>query len=98
MAGPLAAILEPLYRDSNEYAKLIGIHEIQAQHATSSERKVELLHRIAELYEIALDDAPSAFMSFARALGEDPANTTTQYMQHPTQLRTMRAYGSSSSP
>lgn len=74
----ITEILEPLYRDANEFAKLIGVHEIQASHASAPERRVELLHRIAELYEIALDDAPHAFESFARALGEDAGNATTQ--------------------
>src|SRR6185436_3970813 len=63
---------------ANEFQKLIGVHEIQTTHASSPERRVELLHRIAELYEIALDDAAKAFESFARALAEDPANETTQ--------------------
>lgn len=74
----IAEILEPIYQGANEYAKLIGVHEIQATHASSPERRVELLHRIAELYEVALDDAPSAFSTMARALAEDPANATTQ--------------------
>ena len=74
----IAEILEPIYRDSGQIPKLIGIHEIQAQHATSSERRIELFHNIAELYEIALDDYASAFQSYARALAEDPANTVTQ--------------------
>ncbi|MFO0712453.1 MAG: tetratricopeptide repeat protein [Sandaracinus sp.] len=74
----ITEILEPIYRDANEFQKLIGVLEIQTQHATSAERKVELLHRIAELYEIALDDGGNAFTSYARALGEDPANTTSQ--------------------
>ncbi len=74
----ITEILEPIYRDANEFQKLIGVLEIQTRHASESERKVELLHRIAELYEIALDDNPNAFGSYARALGEDPANTTSQ--------------------
>lgn len=74
----IASILEPIYRDSNEFQKLIGVHEIQAQHAESSDMRVELLHRIAELYEVALEDYDNAFHGFARALTEDPANTTTQ--------------------
>jgi tetratricopeptide (TPR) repeat protein len=74
----IAEILEPIYRDAGEIPKLIGIHEIQAKHASSPERRVELLHRIAELYEVALDDYPSAFQSHARALSEDAANPKTQ--------------------
>ncbi len=74
----ITEILEPIYRDSNEFASLIRVLEIQTTHASSPERRVELLHRIAELYEIALDDTSHAFDSYARALAEDPANTTTQ--------------------
>ncbi len=74
----IAEILEPIYRDASEFEKLIGVHEIQARHAESSDMRVELLHRIAELYEVALDDYGNAFSSFARALADDPANGTTQ--------------------
>ena len=74
----IAEILEPLYRDHSEFQKLIAVHEIQATHAVSPDRRVELLHRIAELYEVALDDFDSSFNSFARALAEDPANESTQ--------------------
>lgn len=74
----IAEILEPLYRDSGEVRKLIGVHEIQTTHASSPERRVELLHRIAELYEMALDDYNMAFQSYARALAEDPSSSGTQ--------------------
>ncbi|MCB9662249.1 MAG: tetratricopeptide repeat protein [Sandaracinaceae bacterium] len=74
----IAEILEPIYLSHHEYQKLIGVHEIQATHASSPERRVELLHRISELHEEALDDAQGAFSAMARALAEDPANATTQ--------------------
>lgn len=74
----IAAILEPIYRDASEFEKLVGVHEIQARHAESADMRVELLHRIAELYEVALDDYGNAFQSFARALREDPSNLSTQ--------------------
>lgn len=74
----ITEILEPLYREASEFGKLIGVHEIQAIHASAPERRVELLHRIAELYEIALDDTAHAFESFSRALAEEPGNATTQ--------------------
>ena len=74
----IAEILEPIYRDAGEVRKLIGVHEIQAKHASSPERRVELLHRIAELYEVALDDYNAAFESYSRALAEDPSNASTQ--------------------
>ncbi|MEO0324181.1 MAG: tetratricopeptide repeat protein, partial [Myxococcota bacterium] len=74
----IAEVLEPIYRDQGEIAPLIGIHEIQARHASAPERRVELLHRIAELYEQALGDGPKAFDAYSRALREDPSSTTTQ--------------------
>ncbi|MGE0785808.1 MAG: tetratricopeptide repeat protein [Sandaracinaceae bacterium] len=74
----IAGILEPIYRDGSEYERLIQVHEIQAAHAESSDLKVELLHRIAELYEVALEDYGNAFHSFARALESEPADTNTQ--------------------
>jgi tetratricopeptide (TPR) repeat protein len=39
---------------------------------------VQLLHTIAELYEVSLDDLPSAVTTYARALSEEPANEATQ--------------------
>ena len=74
----IAEILEPIYLTHGEYQKLIGVHEIQATHASSPERRVQLLHRISELNEEALDDSQAAFTAMARALAEDPANATTQ--------------------
>lgn len=74
----VAEILEPLYRGTGETAKLIGVHEIQVRHSDAPERRVDLLMRVADLYETALDDVPSAFRSTARALAEDSANPAIQ--------------------
>jgi tetratricopeptide (TPR) repeat protein len=74
----IAEILEPLYRSTGEYQKLIGVHEVQVRRADDASRKVELLHQIAELYEDAAGDAAAAFDTMARALAVDPADATTQ--------------------
>lgn len=74
----ICEILEPIYRDTNQFAKLIGVHEIQAQHASSPDRRVELLHQICELYEMALDNPQKAFEAMSRAVAEDPANPRSQ--------------------
>ena len=74
----IAEILEPLYRESNDFQKLIGVHEIQVKHSDSPDRRVELLHGMAQLHEVALDDTAGAFACLARALAEDPGNLTTQ--------------------
>jgi tetratricopeptide (TPR) repeat protein len=74
----IAEILEPLYAQAGVFDKLIFVHEIQARHAGSVERRVQLLHTIAELYETQLGDVGNAARTYARALGEDPSSETTQ--------------------
>jgi tetratricopeptide (TPR) repeat protein len=74
----IAETLEPLYRARFDHGKLIGVLEVQARAAGSSDRRVELLGQVAELWETALDDLPRAFETQARALGEDPGNDLTQ--------------------
>src|SRR4029077_9394853 len=74
----IADLLEPLYRHIGDWQKLIGAHEIQVRRSEDASRRVELLHQIAQLYEDAAGDLGSAFATLARALGEDPANETTQ--------------------
>ena len=49
-------MLEPVYEATSDWPKLISVHEVQVKHATDPFQKVELLHRIARLYEDALDD------------------------------------------
>ena len=74
----IADLLEPLYRQLGDHTKLIGAHEVQVRCAESVERRVELLHQIAALYEDAAGDLHAAFTTLARALAEDPANEPTQ--------------------
>lgn len=76
-ASAVAEILELVYRESAAYDRLVSVHEIQVNLASDAVRKVELLHRIAELQETALDDPGAAFRTFARALAEDPTNEET---------------------
>ncbi len=74
----IADLLEPLYRHLGDYQKLIGVHEVQVRCTENAERRVELLHQIAQLYEDAASDQNAAFATYARALKEDPANEQTQ--------------------
>jgi tetratricopeptide (TPR) repeat protein len=74
----IAEILEPLYRAHGEHQKLVGVHEVQVARADNAERKVELLHQIAVLYEDSAGDANSAFDTMARALAVDPAHADTR--------------------
>jgi golgin subfamily B member 1 len=74
----IADLLEPLYRQIGDYQKLIGAHEVQVRRSEDPNRRVELLHQIAQLYEDAAADLNNAFATLARALREDPANDQTQ--------------------
>jgi tetratricopeptide (TPR) repeat protein len=74
----VAEILEPLYEERGDFRKLIGVYEVQVTCADDAHRKVELLHRIAELYEDAGSDPNAAFDTFARALRLDASNDETQ--------------------
>ena len=74
----VADILEPIYRDAGASAHLVNVYEIQAHHASSSERRVQLFQEIAKLQEFSLGDLPSAFESFARAFRDDPGHPKTR--------------------
>ncbi len=72
-----AAVLEPVYEATSDWPKLIAVHEVQVLRATDPFQQVELLHRIARLYEDALGDHASAFDTYARALPLDDGNDQT---------------------
>ncbi len=74
----IADLLEPLYRHLGDYQKLIGVHEVQVRCTDSADRRVELLHQIAQLHEDAAGDLNAAFTTLARALREDPSSELTQ--------------------
>ncbi len=74
----VADILEPLYQAAGEGEKLVRVLEIQAARASSPERRIELLHRIAEIQETLLDAPAAAFDALARALAEDPTSIPTR--------------------
>ncbi len=73
----IATILEPIYQVRGDWAKQINVYEIMARHTYDPVRKIELMHQIAELYEIGGDNEVSAFATYARALKEDPRSDTT---------------------
>ena len=74
----IAQILEPIYTTTGEWEKLIGVTEIMIAEADDPRRRVELRHRVAELYETMGDDSQNAFESFASALAEEPGDPLTQ--------------------
>ena len=74
--APLAAasVLEPVYDATGEYEKLISVLEVQVRFSEDAFAKVELLHRIARLYEESLGDHARAFDTYARAVTVDSQN------------------------
>src|SRR5690606_29562413 len=62
-ANPLAAaaVLEPVYDAMGEWQKLISVLEVQARFAQDPFTRVDLLHRIARLYEESLGDHARSF-------------------------------------
>jgi tetratricopeptide (TPR) repeat protein len=73
----IAEVLEPLYRQQGNYQKLIGVHDVQVRRSDDANHRVDLLHKIAALYEDAAGDVGKAFDTYARALAEDPTNGDT---------------------
>ena len=74
--APLAAasVLEPVYDAVGEYEKLISVLEVQVRFSEDEFAKVELLHRIARLYEERIGDHARAFDTYARAVSVDSQN------------------------
>src|SRR5205823_1170900 len=72
-----AQVLEPIFETAGEWEKLIDVYEVMVKHADDAFRRVELLHRIAELYERQLQRGADAFAAQGRALREDPTNEQT---------------------
>jgi golgin subfamily B member 1 len=74
--APLAAagVLEPVYDAIGEHQKLISVLEVQVRFADDGFAKVDLLHRVARLYEESLGEHSRAFETYARAVQVDSQN------------------------
>lgn len=70
----VSALICPLYRRRNEWAKVSRVLEVEAEVAEAPEDKKRLFLEIAELQEERLQDWPQAFAFLARALHEAPAD------------------------
>lgn len=69
----VANILEPVYEQLQEWAPLVGVHEIQLAAEKDSLRRTSLMLRIGELQRTKLLNAEAAFDGYARAFREDPS-------------------------
>ncbi len=73
-----AEILRPLYETSGENAKLVRVLDIQIEHESSLEGRLDLYERATQILEGPLGEPAKAFGYVARALREsagDPAVT-----------------------
>lgn len=73
----VAELLEPVYRDSQAFSKVVQVLEVQAARSSSQERSVELLHRMADVQEHSLSDPRGAFETYMRAFKQDPSNSVS---------------------
>ena len=73
---PVAAalVLEPIYETMEQFKLLIEVLEVQVRHSDDPFQQVELLKRVAKLYEDMLESAPAAFETWARAVVLDVSN------------------------
>ncbi|MBA2660875.1 MAG: tetratricopeptide repeat protein, partial [Bradymonadaceae bacterium] len=69
--GRISCILEPLYVDADDWAKLIPALDVQVQTSEEPDARVDLMHRIARLYEARAGSAADAFATYAKALRDD---------------------------
>ncbi len=68
----IAAVLEPLYRLGEQWEKLVKINEVQLGKIEGQDDRLQMIQRIAEVYEHRLVDQGSAFVWWAQALREVP--------------------------
>ncbi|MFO0727023.1 MAG: hypothetical protein U1E65_24800 [Myxococcota bacterium] len=69
-----AAALEPIYRRTADFGKLVEIYERLLEASTDPDERVERLLAIRSLWEERLDRPDRAFQAAARALREAPAS------------------------
>jgi tetratricopeptide (TPR) repeat protein len=74
--GGIADVLEPLYRENQEWEKLAQIYEVQLGHLEGRSERQSLLRRLAETSENKLVDQIAAFGWWAQAVKEDPSSAT----------------------
>ncbi|MCA9607671.1 MAG: tetratricopeptide repeat protein, partial [Myxococcales bacterium] len=73
----IGEILEPLYRMSESWERLIVVNTVQIQHQTDVDERITMMHRIAEIAEDRAGDHQTAFEWMQRALLEGPRHDHT---------------------
>jgi len=68
----VARILEPVYRQTEEWERLVQIHEVQLVHETETFARAELLARVAQILADRIGDEQRAFEAISRCFRENP--------------------------
>ena len=74
----IAEILEPLYKSSNEWQKLVHSLEVRAAAEEDEFSKIQILEDIAQTWLNNLDNPSKALETYGRIFLLQPANTETQ--------------------
>ncbi|MFO0695524.1 MAG: tetratricopeptide repeat protein [Polyangiales bacterium] len=74
----ITQILEPIYRRTDEWMKLIAIWEAQVELTQEAHEKARLLGEIGRMHETRGRDAGLAFHAWARAFAVDPHDETAR--------------------
>ena len=71
----IAEILQPYYALAGDWRRHIDMLELRVEGCSTAEERVQLLKRIAQVYEEELEQKELAFSSYGRAFGADPARS-----------------------
>lgn len=75
--GQIAEMLEPVYLRQANWSKLKAALEARLENTVDPEDRVDLLARLATLYEEQLEDYPAALETVAKRLQEEPGDAPT---------------------
>lgn len=73
---PGAAVLEPYYRQRQEWQSLIGLLELRLEAAAQGPSRAALYAEIARISEEHARDGDAGFLAYAKALREEPQSAT----------------------
>jgi tetratricopeptide (TPR) repeat protein len=73
----IGEIVEPIYRMSESWDRLLNVHEVQLNYQSDPHERVHMMQRIAEIAEERAADHDRAYVWVQRALLEDPSNEQT---------------------
>jgi tetratricopeptide (TPR) repeat protein len=70
----IANEMEQKYIKTQDWPRLVQVHEIQLKYADDADEKSKLLSKLSGIYQDKLQDPEKAFQGFARVFIDDPKN------------------------